>query len=72
MIEISKKYSKNIFLLCRGSTEDYFENIQGIKGTTDNILNFCNDTFDSWIIKSDNDDIKNELDYFFYCITCSK
>ncbi|MBI5147393.1 MAG: AAA family ATPase [Thaumarchaeota archaeon] len=71
MLEVSEIYSKNIFLLCGGSLEDYFEKIKGVRGNPDRIVNFCNNGFDEWMNTTDNQEIKNELDYFFYCIVRS-
>lgn len=71
MLEISEKYSRNIFLLCYGSMEDYYEKIKMVRGNPDRILNFCNNEFDNWMNNSDNLEIKNEIDYFFHCIVNS-
>ena len=69
--EIALNYSRLIFLLYRGSLEDYMKDITGQKGNFEKTVNFCNNNFQTWIKSPRGRRIKEEMDYFFFCIVHS-
>ena len=69
LTEIAIKYNENIFLLCNGSLEDYIKIISGKRPEFEDVINFCNNPFGKWIVSNSNQEIKDELDYFFHSLT---
>jgi hypothetical protein len=71
MIEVTQKYFDNVFLLREGSLEDYIENILGTRPDFGKIVQFCNNSLNSWLSTDYRNPMVKELDLIYYCVTNS-
>lgn len=69
MNEIQKLSTQKIFLLKYGSLEDYVQIISGKTPKFEDLIKFCKNDFDSWILKNPSDNLVLELDNIMNNIT---